>query len=615
MHLLKRLGNSIYRSIQSSAIGTAFTSYDAEQRSADKSFFISSIRRGFKRNNISSLKHTVQIGAEESIIVGFFKDLVDRLLQASVRQYGIFVFSMGLYTLLIYLIGRVALPTLGVTYIHLIVGIAEMLTAIPMLSQTSSMYNGLCNSRIADFVLFRVLGIRKENLSPRGSMSSDRGFLPFILGTFLGILSFGIGPLRILGIICTVVSMCLILMNPESGLVILISFLPVLWDKVIYLGILYILLCYLLKVIRGKRTFKLELNDWAVLFFGIITLLSGIFSINAHVSFRYCIKMTVCMCAYFLIINMIRSKPWLRRITVAVVFSAAVSVICGLIQKFAIGVDFILVEEFVGDGAVRGTFGSPKLLAQYLVLYVFYLFSVCIRGKQNIIRRTFFFLFCVATVLCIYYTMSPLAIICFTIAAVLYFLLYSNRTVVVAILALLILPFSKYIFPSLLTQRIGDIIAGGQQVIYERIRIWKIALVMARDNVLGGSGGGSFSQLYNRYATEGIESLASAENIYLQFVIEMGIFGLIGFLIIVFIFSQSNFSFFTRFGGGPRTSYVAAGFSGVFGFLLLGITENVWQEPRIVLAFWIIMALTMAVKRQMTSEQRGYEEYLLGGDF
>ena len=77
-----------------------------------------------------------------------------------------------------------------------------------------------------------------------------------------------------------------------------------------------------------------------------------------------------------------------------------------------------------------------------------------------------------------------------------------------------------------------------------RVHIWMGSLNMARDVLLSGlgSGMGVFAAVYPQYALGGIEAAPHSHNLYLQIVIELGIFGLLAFIIAMISFARQTLS-------------------------------------------------------------------------
>jgi hypothetical protein len=98
--------------------------------------------------------------------------------------------------------------------------------------------------------------------------------------------------------------------------------------------------------------------------------------------------------------------------------------------------------------------------------------------------------------------------------------------------------------------------------------------------------------------------------------IELGIFGLLAFLIVIFFLAQNSFSFFSvkkKLGQEFEESRIicAAGFSGITAIMAQGMTDYIWYNYRIYLIFWLVLGLTVAVKRSALAAYVGdrYDEF------
>ena len=136
---------------------------------------------------------------------------------------------------------------------------------------------------------------------------------------------------------------------------------------------------------------------------------------------------------------------------------------------------------------------------------------------------------------------------------------------------------------------------------------------MASDYVLSGSGVGTYPVLFQSYVNETLSHAANASNLYLQTVIEIGIFGLIVFLIVIMLFIQHSFSLFATHGGGKKTIVSAAGVSAVIAIMLIGLVAHVWVDCRIFLCFWLAMGIATANGNIHTASLRGMDIYTVNG--
>lgn len=121
-----------------------------------------------------------------------------------------------------------------------------------------------------------------------------------------------------------------------------------------------------------------------------------------------------------------------------------------------------------------------------------------------------------------------------------------------------------------------------------RVYIWLGTLAMLRDYWFSGIGLGitSFNTIYPIYSYNSVPA-PHAHNLFLQLVVQFGIIGLIVFLKIIYNFyKESTISILKE-----KSILIAGIISGVAGFLLQSMFDHTWYNYRVVLIFWIVIAL------------------------
>lgn len=142
-----------------------------------------------------------------------------------------------------------------------------------------------------------------------------------------------------------------------------------------------------------------------------------------------------------------------------------------------------------------------------------------------------------------------------------------------------------------LSERIVFLEARGDSL-SERIRLAKTAIVIFLENPIFGSGLGTFEKLYR--PPFGYEQHLHAHVIYLEILSEMGLAGLLAFLVIIMMFLKKFLNDFLSWlrNGGLEYSIIAGLGSAVFIVLLcnLGISSILvgFQDAAM---FWLFMAM------------------------
>jgi hypothetical protein len=91
------------------------------------------------------------------------------------------------------------------------------------------------------------------------------------------------------------------------------------------------------------------------------------------------------------------------------------------------------------------------------------------------------------------------------------------------------------------------------------------------------------------------------DQLYLSMMCAFGLFGLAVFAIVVAVFAQHCFSYIGNASETYSRTFVAAGFSGIMGALIMGGGSDIWQDKVVFLTFFTVFALTCAYVRTGTA--------------
>ncbi len=602
--MLGRASGWIYRKLSGSLIGGAFTAYEHENGAVAKSAAVSGVRRlALDERVFTPAKRKLAHGIENSAIFSFIRRILDGMLASSMKSYGIFMFSAALYSAIVYLFKTFYLadaPTAdAVTILTLVV---MLIMSVTMIASRQTLANALLSSPTARFVLFRVSDIRSETLEGREEREGKYN-VAFIAGLIFGVLSLFVEPLLLLIGIAALICAYLVLIKPEFGVLAIITVLPFAPTMGLVAAVFYTAICFMLKVMRGKRSIKFDLLDFAVLAFMILMAGGGVVAASSA-SIKPMLVYVAFMLGYFLVVNLIRSRKWFMRCIVGALTACTLVSLYGLYQNF-----FGTVEQTWQDsdmfseieGRVVSTFENPNVLAEYLIMLIPLILAMFIITKAPRARVALAAIGLAAGG-CLIYTWSRGAWLGFLIGMLIFMLMYSRHTLTALLFCSLGIPFLPFVLPDSITQRFLSIGNLGDSSTSYRVNIWRGVIKMIGDYWHSGIGIGndSFSLVYPLYALSGIETAPHAHNLYLQIIVEIGAVGLVVFIALLLLYVQSCLSLHVRESRRDKLLSNAV-FCGMLAVLAQGMTDYIWYNYRVFLMFWLMLGLGAAIRKTLSA--------------
>lgn len=622
--LLSRFGAFLYRKLASGLFGSIFTGYERCCAAVKNSAAAGYLRRlDLSGRFFGPIKRTVARGIENSVILQYLGDMTGRLLTCSMKVYGIFMFSATLYSAIFYLFKIFyfmekeetssllhADSALAAVDPGIVLTLVLMLIAsVVMIASRHTLISALAASPVTRFVLLEIVGIRRESLDNRGAREG-RFNVAFIAGLIFGLISAVTGPLIPLILIVGAAAALLVLASPEFGVVAIITVLPFAPTMSLVAAVLYTALCYFMKILQGKRSVRFDLLDGIVLIFMLLMVSGGLVAAS-FASVKPMLVYVAFMVGYFLVVNLIRSPEWFRRCLAGVVCSCTLVGLYGLYQNF-----FGLVSQTWQDsdmfgtieGRVVSTFENPNVLAEYLIMVLPLVLALFLNTDQP--KKKLSMVIAGGIIGgCLIYTWSRGAWLGFLIGIVIFLLMYSRHTMTFMLFGCLGIPFLPFVLPESITQRFLSIGNLGDSSTSYRVNIWRGVGKMIGDYWQTGVGIGtdSFRCVYPLYSLSGIESAPHSHNLYLQILVEIGIVGLVIFLVLLFFWAQSCFTLH-RNEERREKMIPAAIFCGLLAVLAQGMTDYIWYNYRVFLMFWLMLGLCAAA-RKILAATAGVDEY------
>ncbi len=601
-----RIACFLYKSMRESAVGRFFCAYDREE-AAMETGTLAGLRGRMKLSGrvLRPLRFTVAAQFDNSAIVNIICSFLDRLGGMTLGTYGLSFLFFSLFSSVMYVLRFMA--DRNPSNADIVVAGASLLIGICLVASHGHLNDALLESRIASFVFFRVLGVNEEYFRNLPH-TNGRTLVAAAVGILLGLFTMSVSPLLVLIGIIGLLAAFLVYKIPEAGVVAVMFLAPFLPTMVLVALMMYILACFFLKFLRGKRVISIRWLDLTVLCFMAVFLCAGLFSASPAQSVFPVMVFLCFMCGYFLCVNLIRSKEWIHRCLGAVLCSAVLVALYGIYQNFFTVADTTWQDtEMFADiqGRVVSTLENPNVLAEYLIMILPCAVAGFLISEKVYTKLCYLF---AAGILgaCLIFTWSRGAWLGLLIAMMIFLLMYSKKVLVIGLFGILAIPFLPFVLPQSILNRFLSIGNLGDTSTSYRVHIWEGTLNMLGDHFLGGIGVGTgvFGEVYPRYALSGIESAPHAHNLYLQILVETGIVGFLLFFIFLFTFVKRNFTFFAKPLPTASRIMAAALFSGILAVLAQGMTDYIWYNYRVFLVFWLQIGLCAAIMRTTEADNR-----------
>lgn len=524
---------------------------------------------------------------KSSRILGLLYDFFSNILFQSLRTFGIISgVSAVSYIILTGIFSKIGPKSIIAAVILLIAGL------LLALSETS-LYDVLENSLIIKLICGKGGGM--EMLRLKNTKKKQTHYVTAVLlGLIISALPVFLPTLYAVAGIAAVFLVPVVIVWPVVGLVGLafsIAFIPTMLAAGL---IILIWIGVILNASAGKLKLKgAFLKGKSALVYIIITITGGILSFSIADSIPIALIYVLFISIVFLFIILVKNKLALKTILLTAAAAALVTALVGIYQYLTgnIEVGWIDSEMFEGMVRIYSTFENPNVYGEYLLFMIplsLVLFFTSKRWLYKLLWVGAGLLLVAAMML----TMSRGCWIGLAVGIFIYFLIADRRFLWLFFAAVVILPF---VLPESIMVRLLSIGNLEDSSSLYRLYIWLGTFSMLRDYWLTGVGLGTkaFSGVYSAYAYNGIIA-PHPHNLYLNIISETGIAGFLGFLWAAVTGLKNSIS--TAFSGRGLKRHMGAGLTAAFtGFFVQGIFDNVFYNYRMVLIFWMFIALSFSL--------------------
>lgn len=418
----------------------------------------------------------------------------------------------------------------------------------------------------------------------------------FVLYTFLpfpyGLLALCVGGVIILNF-----------KHIETALALFIIAIPFLPNTFMILLSMWIVFLYVRYCIK-KEELDIEVKTKALPLIALwgVMFLTTVLSTDVKGSVRDLALHTLALLVVIVFLQSIKEKRQLYGLISILCYTSSLVAFYGLYQYFVgVELDPAWVDTTVNPDLttrVFSVFGNPNILAEYLIMITPICFAFLI-GDKNWFRKVIFGGIFILNSIVILLTLSRGGWVGFAFGMFIFFLMIDRRfiwaIVPVGIIALFILPKS-------IVNRILTIFNTSDSSNNYRIVVWKNTLKMIKDNFFNGVGLGylPFKSSYLHYIRT--MNVYHAHNLYLEIFAEMGIGGIILFVVSIGTFLKDGFISIKNKTDKMLKFLVMGVIAGILAILMHGMFENILYIPRIIFSFWVMIALLIKSSELLSAE-------------
>lgn len=578
----------LFKLLKKSIIGKFFTSYDRANERFQK------ITRGKKNRHVSRKNGIVKM-LENNIFAKFIPTIFHAFLRITVKNYAMFLFTVGLITLPQYFLNLSGQTVFGYlipgSIERLIAAVVMVVVSFPFLFYGKSLAQAILQNKLFNFITFGLLGVDGENIKNAAVRKKvSKVTVALILGLAVGLAGYFVNPFIIFGVVLAILFAYNVFRTPEIGIIVAIFTLPFANIWLTKIAIVYIFLCYGIKVILRKRVFSFEYHD----VFAVLAILAmtacGIDYQNPLDSLPIVFSNLIIFMAYFLCANLVRSRTWFRKCIFALTSSAFVASIVGIVQLILgllSGVDELseaLAAFAQFKTSVPSTFASNDVFAQYLMIAIPFGLIHLFSGKNTSKVGSFFITLVLTVALLI--TNSKYAFIGIVFAVILIAIIFNRNNIYSALVLIGGAIGFYFLFKS----------NANLHALADRINFFEDFNVQEKFIELGNG----FAEVFRYPAIFGTGAGAPMQydSFLIQFVYEYGIISLAFLTLFGIMFARLVFSHCEVAKKVSRKIESATGLCALIGLFVTGIFKNVWADERIMLLSIVFVALSFAfIKR------------------
>ena len=435
----------------------------------------------------------------------------------------------------------------------------------------------------------------KLNVSVKREIISVSGKKIIFYCIALLVLSAVFGPLPLAVLLMAIAGVFVIFKYTKQVLmlsIIALPFLPTMTLAVLTLGIFAV---FTFKTILGFEknvSFSYTSVNLTVFLMSLMFVWGVANSYSKAGSLKSALVYLAFMLVYYLLINMIQTKKDFVLILKGMLWA---SIICSLLGFYQFinpeGLTVWVDTEMFSDisGRIVSFFENPNVYGEYLIIMIMIILALTVNEKNKTLKGCYIVAL-LASSACMILTYSRGCWIGIVAAVAIYLFIKHRKVFIIAMLCGIV---GLFFLPDTIMTRLLSIGNMADSSTSYRVYIWQGTIRLLKDFWITGIGigEGAFNMIYPRYSYSAI-SAPHPHNLYLLLLTEMGILGLLTFIVLILFVLKKLFVVANKSKDLTLRTYASAFTALIVGYLLQGMFDNVWYNYRVFLLFWIIIGLS-----------------------
>ncbi len=626
-HAVQKTTDRAYSAVADGAIGRVFSAYPETNRALSETALARRWRARRARSRGTTLRRGIAQAMDHSSVRATFRRALDGACRYSLRSVGLFFLTMGAYY------GIVGWLVSGVwqggtpNAAALFAALSMLIVGVMLSCSATSVGYALARGVLTGWFLRGVLGLSEDALADIPREGRQSFVLPVPLGMFAGALSALIGP-AMLGVTVLLAFLALLIFSlPEAGMMLLILYAPfggfvpynTLW---LTLAAMLVGAGYICRLMRGTRTFRLEIQDLAVLALLVSTLL---LAVSAGGDAKTGVLTAVLLISvYFPAVNMLSTPRWLSRCRWMLIGSATGASLVAIVQFIlALAESFqsvTAVSVWTLSTAVRAGFADHTTFAYFTVLAFPFALYGFVRERTR--HRILAGLACVAIATAGALTLVQSAWIALVAELVVLCLLHARRIVPYMLSLFVITPGVIALLPAAWRAHLSYVMLEHSDLAFSRMQTtgeFLSRVYFERGDGFFGLGRGILRLLFGLgrggveavcvlYSSLPAEELVGSFNFWSVCLAEGGILGVVLPAVLLLLFLQNCFSVIRRARDIDDHVLAVVGVILLSGVLVLSLFRYAWYDPAALLLFFLLVALITADSRYHRMREIPMEE-------